>query len=106
MLTNVYAHVLIINFFLGENINNIVIIPSEIPLISSEDFILPADVSFLISAFDPSGTRIRMTLDVTLSKFNEALGLHGMISILEQIKGLAGACKKITASATEVLNNM
>ena len=63
--------------FLGNNINNIVIIPSEIPLISSENFILPADVSFLISTFDPSGTRIRTTLDVTLSKFDEALGLYG-----------------------------
>ena len=60
---------------------------------------LPADVSFLISAFDPSGTRIRMTLDVTLSKFDEALGLHGMI---RKDQGLAGACKKIAASATEV----
>ena len=62
--------------FLGENINNIVIIPSEIPLLSSENFGLPANVSFLISAFDPSGTRIQTTLDVTLSKFEEALGLH------------------------------
>ena len=84
MLTNVYTHdivLMIINFFLGENINNIVIIPSEIPLISSENFILPADVSFLISAFDPSGTRIRMTLDVTLSEFDEAFGLHGYMCL-------------------------
>ena len=77
---NTYDSVLTINF-LGENINNIAIIPSEIPLLSSEDFTLPADVSFLISTFDPSGTRIRTILDVTLSKFDEVLGLYGYMCL-------------------------
>ena len=52
----------------GDDINNIVIVPSEIPIIS--EFILPTNVSFLISTFDPMGVRIRMTLHIDLSKFN------------------------------------
>ena len=50
----------------GSEVSNIVIIPSEIPLIS--DYILPATESFLVSAFDTMGTRIRTSLQLQLSK--------------------------------------
>ena len=50
----------------GSDFSNIAIIPSEIPLISK--YILPNAESFLISAFDPTGTLIRASLQVQLSK--------------------------------------
>ena len=65
------------NIIIGNDIHNIAIVPSEIPLIS---FFLPTDRSFLISTFDAMGTRIRKTLNVFLSKFAE-LTLHGAVCI-------------------------
>ena len=63
---------------IGNNIHNIAIVPSEIPLISSEKFRLPANRSFLISMFDLMGARIRKTLNVFLSKFVK-FALHGAL---------------------------
>ena len=50
----------------GGDIHNIVITTSEIPLVAN--FLLPTNLSFLISAFDPMGARIRTTLNILLSK--------------------------------------
>ena len=52
--------------FAGNDVHNIAIVPSELPLIS--DSILPQTVSFLISGFDSMDSRIRTTLQVELSK--------------------------------------
>ena len=54
---------------IGNDIHNVVVIPSEIPLISS--FLLPTDVSFLVTATDSMGSRVSMTLNVMLSKFSK-----------------------------------
>ena len=64
MLITTSFYIIIIT---GTDINNIVLTPSEIPLVAG--FLLPTNVSLFISTFDPMGTRHRMTLDVTLSKF-------------------------------------
>jgi hypothetical protein len=57
----------------GGDVHNIVVIPSEIPLISSLP--LPTNVSLLISANDSMGDPIRTTLNFALSKFSKVL--HG-----------------------------
>ena len=52
--------------FVGNDIHNIVIVPSEIPLISG--FMLPQYVPFMISAFDLEENHIQITLNISLSK--------------------------------------
>ena len=65
MLRYINRRLIFINF-VGNDIHNIVLVPSEIPFIS--DFILPQNVSFTISAFDPEESCIQITLNVSLSK--------------------------------------
>ena len=48
----------------GNDISNIDIVLSEIPFISG----ITGESDFLISAFDPTGSRVRTTLQVQLSK--------------------------------------
>ena len=54
-----------VKLFIGNDISNIVIVPSEIPLIS----LLTGNLSLFISGFAPMGTRIRETLQVQISKY-------------------------------------
>ena len=54
---------IIILLFVGNDIHNIVIVPSEMPFIT-----LPQNVSFMISAFVLEERLIQTTLNVSLSK--------------------------------------
>ena len=54
-----------IKLFTGNDINNIIIVSAEIPLMLG----LPTELSLLISTFDPEGSRVQTTMRVQLSKF-------------------------------------
>ena len=54
---------IILLLFVGNDIHNIVIVPSEMPFI-----ILPQNVSFMISAFDPEERHIQTIMNISLSK--------------------------------------
>ena len=54
-----------IKLFTGNNINNIIIVSAEIPIMLGP----PTELSLLISTFDPKGSRVQTTLKVQLSKF-------------------------------------
>ena len=53
---------------IGNDLHNVVVIPSEIPLISQ--FQLPTNATFLVSTTDSMGSLVSMTLNIVLSKFS------------------------------------
>ena len=53
---------------IGDNINHTVIVPSQLPLIST--FLLTEELIFRVERYDLTGRRVRQMLQIQLSKFN------------------------------------